>query len=406
MKPTLHPVSAGEAHRILAGAGAVVGSELVPLEAAAGRVLAEVLVAGEDVPSFPRSVMDGYAVRAADLAAASDAAPVSLAVTGAVVVGTRPAGALGPGQAWAIPTGGHLPDGADAVVMVEHVETRGAVIAVRRSIAAGRNVVGRGEDIPSGTAVLPAGRRLAPADVAALAAFGRTEVPVYLRPRVAILSTGSEICPPGAEVPPGKVRDVNQYALGAQATAAGCAVTYGGIVDDDPATLELAVRATAGAHDVVILSGGSSVGGRDHTPEIFERLGEILFHGVAVRPGRPTLAARAGGTLLLGLPGVPTSAILIFEVFVAPTLRRLGGERGWSPVTMPARLASRHDSEAGREDYLRVRLADHAGELWAEPLPGGSAALASTVAADGLVVVPAEVTGVGEGEWVAVRRLR
>jgi molybdopterin molybdotransferase len=201
------------------------------------------------------------------------------------------------------------------------------------------------------------------------------------------------------------VRDVNQYALGAQAAAAGCEVTRGGIADDDPASLEAAVRAAASGHDVVVLSGGSSVGGRDHTPEVFAGLGEILFHGIAVRPGRPTLVARAGATLLVGMPGVPTSAIVIFQVFMRPLLRRLGGERGGARWPAAARLAAAYSSEAGREDYLRVRLVQRAGETWAEILPGGSAVLSNLVAADGLVIVPAEVTAVAAGAVVAVHLL-
>ena len=270
--------------------------------------------------------MDGYAVRAADVAGASDTAPAWLSVTDTVAIGTPPARAVGPGEAIAIPTGGHLPDGADAVVMVEHVEVRGASIGVHRAVDAGRNVILPGDDIRRGTELLPRGRRLGPSDVAALAAFGHARVTVHRRLRLAVLSTGSEICPPVAAPPPGKVRDVNQYALGAQAAAAGCVVTYEGIVEDEPAALESAVgRAVSAGHDVVLLSGGSSVGGRDHTPDIFARLGVILFHGIAVRPGRPTLVAQAGPTLLVGMPGVPTSAIVIFEVFIRPLLQRLGG---------------------------------------------------------------------------------
>ena len=206
MTRTLRSISAAEARRILDGAGTVTGTEVVALEEAAARVLADALVASEDVPSFPRSVMDGYAVRAADVAGASDTAPAWLSVTDTVAIGTPPARAVGPGEAIAIPTGGHLPDGADAVVMVEHVEVRGASIGVHRAVDAGRNVILPGDDIRRGTELLPRGRRLGPSDVAALAAFGHARVTVHRRLRLAVLSTGSEICPPVAAPPPGKVR--------------------------------------------------------------------------------------------------------------------------------------------------------------------------------------------------------
>jgi molybdopterin molybdotransferase len=406
MKPSLRPVPAAEARRMLDGAVSVVEREAVALDEAVGRVLAEPLVAGEDVPPFARSVMDGYAVRASDVATASEGAPVWLSVTGSVAIATPASGAVGPGQAFAIPTGGALPAGADAVVMVEHVELTAGTVGVRRAVEPGRNIIQQGEDIPRGALVLPAGRRCGPSDVAALASFGHATVSVHRRPRVLVLSTGSELCPPAQAPRPGQIRDVNQSALAAQAVAAGALVTRGGIVDDDPAALEAAIRAAAAGHDVVILSGGSSVGGRDHTAEVFERVGELLFHGIAVRPGRPTLAARAGGTLLVGMPGVPTSAIVIFEIFVAPLLRRLGGERELVSPSYPARLLSAYLSEAGREDYLRVRLVDRAGERWAEVLSGGSAALSNVVAAEGLVVVPAEASALAAGQTVQVLPLR
>jgi molybdopterin molybdotransferase len=403
MKPALRPVSAAEARRILAGAATVVGRTTAALEDAAGLVLAEPLVAAEDLPAFRRSAMDGFAVRAADVAGASPAAPVWLALTGAVEVGTRPERAVGPGEGVAIPTGGHLPAGADAVVMVEQTELRAGQVGVREAVAAGRNVIVPGEDLGRGTLVLPAGRRLGPAELAVLAALGHTEVPVHLRPSVAVLSTGTELCPPGQAPPPGKVRDVNQYALAALAAAGGCEVHHdNGVVPDDPGALEAAVR-WCHAFDVVLVSGGSSVGGRDHTAEVFERVGEILFHGIAVRPGRPTLVARAGGSLLVGLPGVPSAAMMIFEVFVRPLLQRLGGEVGGRRWPVTARLGAAYASVVGREDYLRVRLVERGG-LWAEPLPGSS--LSSALAADGYVVVPAEVGGIGEGELVEVLLLR
>jgi molybdopterin molybdotransferase len=408
MTRTLRPVSAAEARRILADATDVVGREAIDLTDAAGRVLADALVASEDVPTFSRAVMDGFAVRAADVASATESEPAWLSLAGAVTMGWPATRAVGAGEAVAIPTGGHLPAGADAVVMIEHTETRDGRVGVHRPVDTGRNVIHPGDDLRRGDVVVSAGRRLGAADIAALAAFGAARVEVHRRPRVAILSSGRELVPAGTTPAAGQVRDVNQYALAAQARDAGCAVTLGGIVDDDPTVLEQAVQALAALHDVVILSGGSSVGGRDHTPEVFDRLGPpgVLFHGIAVRPGRPTLAARAGSTLLLGIPGVPTSAFVIFEVFVRPVLRRLGGEVAAPSWPVEARLAAAYRSESGREDYLRVRLLARDGETWAEVLPGGASALSNLLGADALLVVPAVAIELAAGTRVAVHPLR
>jgi molybdopterin molybdotransferase len=392
----LRPIPADEARRRLAAAAAPLPREEVPLAAAAGRVLADPVVAGEDLPDAPRSAMDGFAVRAADVTAA----PVRLRLAGAVLIGEPAPRGVGPGEAMAIPTGGHLPPGADAVVMVEQATAEaGEVVVVAARVEPGRNVIRAGEDLARGTTVLRAGHRLRPCDLAALAALGVTRVPVHRRPRVAVLSTGAEIATPEATPPPGKVRDANQAALGAGAAAAGCEVTLGGIVTDDPAALETRLRELARRHDAVIVSGGSSVGRRDHTAEVMATVGRVLFHGIMVRPGRPTIAAQLGDTLLLGVPGVPAAALVIFEVFVRPTLRRLGGEQVVRAVGIRARLGAAHQSAAGREDYLRVRFRERDGELWAEPLPG---ALGSLVAADGLVLVAADDEVLDEGDEVEV----
>ncbi len=409
VKDPLRPVSASLARQLLheALAAIEVGRETVGLEAAAGRVLAEPLVAPEDLPAFPRAAMDGYAVRAEDIVGAATHIPVPLAVVGEVAMGASWPGVLAAGQAVAIPTGGQMPAGADAVVMIEHTtREEDGHVAVRCYADPGRHVVGRGEDIRRGAVVLPAGRRLGPPEVGALAAFGLVDVRVVRRPRVAVLSTGNELCPPRATPAPGQVRDINQHVLSAQAAEAGCEVTCGGIVADEPSAIEAAVRALVPSHQVILLSGGTSVGSGDHTADVFARLGApgVIFHGIDVRPGRPTLLARAGKTLLVGMPGVPASSIVIFQVFIGPILRRMGGETGeprW-PAQREARLSRNYLSAFGREDYVRVRLVDRQGEIWTEPLPGGSAVITSVLDADGLVIVPPEVERMEEGEPVTV----
>jgi molybdopterin molybdotransferase len=326
-------------------------------------------------------------------------------------------GAVAAGEAVAISTGGFVPAGADAVVMVEHSsstaesEGQGRSVDVSRAVAPGANVIQPGEDLAAGDAVLPAGRRLRPQDLAALATFGVAEVTVHRRPRVAVLSTGNELCEPSAPPRPGQVRDANQYVLGAQVEAAGCVPVYGGIVRDDAAALREAVARALAESDAVILSGGSSIGTKDVTAEAMLGLPApgVLFHGIDIRPGKPTLFARAGARPVVGMPGFPTSSLIVFDAFVRPMLWRLGGEAGrptWA-ARRPARMARAQPSVVGREDYLRVRLVERGGggeppEAWAEPLPGGSAAISNVVFADGLVRVDAARAALAVGDAVEI----
>ncbi len=406
-------IPADEARRILFETPAV-GTERVALREAGGRVLAVALRAPENLPAERRAVMDGYAVRAADVRAASELASISLALVGTVPMGEIFAGALAAGEAVAISTGGFLPAGADAVVMVEHTsstgesEGGGRSVEIARAVAPGANVIQVAEDFAAGDDVLPAGRRLRPQDLAALATFGVAEVDVFRRPRVAVLSTGNELCAPDATPRPGQVRDANQYVLGAQVEAAGCVAVYGGIVRDDAGALREAVARALAEHDALIVSGGSSVGTKDVTAEAMLGLPApgVLFHGIDIRPGKPTLFARAGGKPVVGMPGFPTSSLVVFDAFIRPMLWRLGGEVGrptWASRRR-ARLARAQPSVVGREDYLRVRLVERAGdpEPWAEPLAGGSAAISNVVRAEGLVRVAAEEAGLADGAPVDV----
>ena len=403
-RPNLNLLPAEEARRILNDTRPV-GTERLALADASGRVLAAAFAAPANLPAERRSVMDGYAVRAADLAGASPEAARSLDVIGAVPMGAVFNGCVGAQQAVAIATGGFVPEGADAVVMVEHTRTVGdGAVLVTRSVPAGANVVQPGEDLASGEPVLPAGRRLRAPDLALLATFGVTTLEVYRQPRVALLSTGNELCPADATPSPGQVRDTNQIALAAQVAAAGCLPTLGGIIPDDVAALRDAIRGLLAAHHAVILSGGSSIGTKDLCADAVADLPApgVLFHGIDIRPGKPTLFARAGNRPVVGLPGFPTSSLVVFDAFIRPMLWRLGGEldRDSWPARRTARLGAAHKSVGGREDYLRVRLAMRDGELWADPLPGGSATLSNVVRADALVRVDADCLDVAAGERV------
>ena len=405
--PALTLIPADDARRILADTPPV-GNERVTIGDALGRVLAAPFRAPADLPGERRAVMDGYAVRGADVRGASALSPVVLTVTGTVPMGDVFPRGVGAAEAVAIATGGFIPEGADAVVMVEHTAALegGARVEISRAVSKGANVVERGEDLARGAAVLPSGRRLRPQDLAMLATFGVTAVDVHRRPRVAVLSTGNELCDPGQTPRPGQVRDANQTALGAQVTAAGCDVTYGGIIPDDAYTLRRAIARLLDQQDAVILSGGSSIGTKDVSADALADLAPpgVLFHGIDIRPGKPTLFARAGSKPVVGMPGFPTSSLIVFDAFIRPMLWRLGGEAARDPwlARRAARIGREHRSVVGREDYLRVRVVEREGALWADPLPGGSATLSNVVYADGLVRVDAAVPGLAAGDPVDV----
>ncbi len=374
-------------------------------------MLAAPFAAPEDLPTHARSVMDGYAVRAADVAAAADHATALLRVAGVVPMGATFSGTVGAGEAVGISTGGFMPDGADAVVMIEHTHVRGdaagaSAVEILRAVAPGTNVIQRGDDVTAGAALIPAGRRLRPQDIAALATFGAASITVHRRPRIAVLSTGNELCAVDETPAPGQVRDVNEWVLGAQVALAGGVATYGGVVRDDEAALASTIARLLPDHDAVILAGGSSVGVKDVSGAVMERLDPpgVLFHGIDIRPGKPTIFARVGSKPVIGMPGFPTSSMVVFDAFVRPLLWRMGGELGRDPWPCPvrARLARPVSSTAGREDYVRVRLTERDGETWAEPLPGGSSAISNLVYADGMVRVDAAREQVPAGEWVGV----
>lgn len=337
------------------------GKEVVPLPQALGRVIGEEIIAGMDLPGFARSTVDGFAVRARETFAASETAPVMLQMGGSIAMGEVVTAVLGPQQAFAIATGGMLPRGADAVVMLEDTEMLDTTVAVYRGVAPGENVVQPDEDVARGTVVLRPGQWVRPQELGFLAALGITRVPVVQRPRVGIISTGDEIVPPEAPCRPGQVRDINSYSLwGLTQQAGGEPVLYGVVPDEFDQLLQIARKAVDECH-LVVISGGSSVGVRDHTYGVIEALeeGEVFINGVTVRPGKPTIAGSSRGRLIFGLPGHPVSAMVIFHLFVRPViLRFLGTEARRKRVT--ARLALNISSRLGREEYVRVRFVNAA----------------------------------------------
>jgi len=383
-------------------------AEEVELSHSLGRVLAVDLAAPEDVPHFPRATMDGYAVRAEDTFGASPGLPQYLELKGEVFMGREPQRGVGPGEALRLPTGGMLPEGANAVVMVEFTkELPDGTLEVRRPVAPGENLLRPGEDVRAGEVLFPAGRRLRPQDLGLLAALGVTRLQVHRQPRVAVLSTGDEIVPVTAKPPAAKVRDANALMVAAQVREGQGIPLLRGLVPDNYDLLFKALGESLEEADLVLLSGGSSIGVRDLSLKAITHLpnSEILVHGVAIRPGKPTILADIGGKPLMGLPGHPASAAVVMQVLGLPLLARLAGRQNFSPSRggrVPARLSRNLAGASGREDFVRVRLRTEGDTLWADPLLGPSALLSPLVLSDGFVIIPLEVEGLLRGEQVMV----
>src|SRR6266508_2104408 len=381
----------------------------VPLGDALGCVLADDVTAAEDLPPFANSAMDGFAVRAADLAGASDQEPVALEVTGEVFAGTARLPTVQAGGAARIMTGGPLPPGADAVVPVEQATVGGDAVRIRLAPGERQFVREAGEDVRAGTVVLERGRVLDPAAVGMLASVGRRLVPVHPKPRVTVVSTGDELVDPGDPLGPGQIRDSNSWLLVAQAQAAGADAFRCGRLRDNPDALRRGFALAAADGDFVVTSGGVSVGDRDYTRRVLAELGDVRSWRVAMQPGMPQAFGFAAGTPLFGLPGNPVSCFVVFEVLVRPALRRLAGlpdDRLDRPRVV-ARLGEPVRSPRGRVSFLRVRLeVGDDGLIAMLTGPQGSGVLSSCVAADGLAVVPAELTELPAGAEVEVLLLR
>jgi len=383
------------------------GAETVPLASALHRVPVAPVTAAHALPGFARSTVDGYAVRAADTYGVSDGLPGYLDISGAVRMGAAPDVTVSPGTAVSMPTGGMLPRGADAVVMVEYTaEAMPGTIEVVRPVAPGDGVVRADEDAAPGADLVPAGRPLRAQDLAMLAAAGVTSVTAHARPRVTIFSTGDEVVPHDtAALLPGQVRDATAVALAALTAESGGEPVQGGIIADDPGLLEAALRAALASSDLIVISAGSSVGARDETAAVVGRLGPpgIWCHGLAIRPGKPTLLAECAGIPVIGLPGNPRSALVIFRLIGMPLVRLVGGcTRQPAEPAVRARLDRDLASATGRLDVVQVRVSGG----FAIPVFGMSALLSVLTAADGYVIVPEEATGLDAGTEVEVTLYR
>jgi len=383
--------------RVMAVARPVEGMERVRIDEAAGRLAATDVQSTIDVPAADRASMDGYAVRAADTQGATPRTPVELRCTSAIFAGEVPKDHVGAGTCIQVATGVTVPRGADAVVQVELTERIGEIVHVRSSVAAGRNVSARGEDIRRGSVVVRRGDLLTPGKAGALTAVGRTSARVFRRPRVAILTTGNEVVEPGARLRPGQVYDINAYTIAAVARENGGEPRFLGRVRDDPADLRRALGRAA-SQDIVVVSGGSSVGEKDLLVDVLKELGEVLFHGIAVKPGRPTILGRIGATPVLGMPGFATSCLSNSYVLLAPALRAMARLPARPPRVVELPLSEAIESPKGRTEFHTVRVEDGL----AVPAFKESSAITSMAHADGYVEIPAEVERIEKGERVRV----
>ncbi len=381
-------------------------TEVRMLEEALHYILAEQVYAKENVPSFDRSTVDGYAVRAKDTYGSSESMPGFLTLAGEVRMGEAPTAKVGQGTAVYVPTGGMMPEGSDSVIMIEHCEDLEGLLNTYKQVAPGENIISAGEDIKEGEILLNKGTKLRPQELGALASLGITHVKVFRQVRVGYLSSGDEIVPYQTEtLLEGQIRDINYLTIAGLANEWNIDVIYGGIVRDDYEEFRSRARDLYDQVDCLILSGGSSVGVKDYTTDVIQSLGGpgVFVHGISIKPGKPTILALANGKPVMGLPGHPASAMIIFKLFGERILRKLKGEKiEHKPERIFAKITKNIPSSMGRADYIRVRLFENEGDWWAEPILGKSGLITTLVKSDGIVEISSEKEGVSQGDYVPV----
>ncbi len=380
--------------------------EVKPLHQALNYILAKDIVVKENVPGFRRSSVDGYAVKAADTFGSSESMPGFLTVIGEVKMGEAPERALYAGEAMYVPTGGMLPDGSDAVIMIEHCEDLSGLLNLYRQVVPGENVISVGEDLKEGELLVNVGTRLRPQELGALASQGITEVTVYRKPMIGYLSSGDEIVPiETKELGIGKVRDMNGITIGSLVTQWGCEFIYGGIVEDSREELERVTKEMIEKTDCLILSGGSSVGAKDYSVEVIDTLGKpgVFVHGVSIKPGKPTILASANGKPIMGLPGHPASAMIIFDLFGKAILHRLQGWNATEKSMSRAIVTKNLPSTPGRTDYIRAQVYFENNQWYAEPILGKSGLISTLVRSEGMIEIPSKSEGIQKGDTVSVR---
>jgi len=375
-----------------------------------GMIISRDVISPEDLPAFDRSTVDGYAVNSSDTFGATESLPAYLVIRGEIMMGEKPEIKLKKGEVARISTGGMLPEGSDSVVMLEHTQqVDERTIETVKAVAPGDNIIQTGEDAKKDECILKKGHRLRPQDIGALAGLGITDVWVYKRPKVFIISTGDEIVPIDKPVKPGQIRDINSYNLSGLILDAGGIPVKKGIFNDNYDIIRNAVEDSLKSSEMVLISGGSSVGAKDVTAQIINDIGKpgVLFHGVSIKPGKPLIGGIVDGIPVFGLPGHPAAVIVCFEIFVKPVLENLAGlnenrfDKG--KITVKAKIAKNISSSPGREEHIGVSLEERNGELWAVPILGKSGLITTLTKADGTTVIPLRKLGVQEGEIVEVR---
>lgn len=386
-------------------AGINTGSEQVPLMNALGRIVSQDMVATEDLPPFSRSTVDGFAVRSGDTFGASETAPALFVVVGEITMGNETKIQLQPGQATLIPTGGMVPAGADGIVMLEYTEQyAGNMVMVLKKIAPGENLVRKGDDMQGGQVVVKKGQRLAPQHIGALAACGFSTVSVTRRLEVGIFSTGDELVAIHEPAQYGQIRDVNSYTLGAMLTEIGCVVRAQGIIKDSFEEFLLALQNGVQTCQMVVISGGSSVGTRDYTEKAMNALGKpgVFIHGIAMKPGKPTIFGMVGKVPVFGLPGHPVAAMTVCEHLVKVAVHSLVGQEIEDTFHVSACLARNLPSVPGRDDFVNVRLSKQEGEIVANPILGKSGLINTMTQSHGMVHILEGQSGLYNGEMVEV----
>lgn len=384
-----------------------VNTEEIPLAETVGRILADDGVADEDLPDFPRAIVDGYAVQGASTFGSSEGNPAYLTVIGNIAMGESPEITIGAAEAARISTGGMLPRGADSVVMIEHTEAiDDTTIEIYRSVAPGQNMIAIGEDIQKQTRVLMKGQTIRPQEAGLLAALGKQQVAVYRKPVIGIISTGDEVVPISETPARGQIRDINTYTLSGLIHKAGAAAISYGIVRDDFEILFEKCKLALEQCDMILISGGSSVGTRDFTVDVLSAFqdAKILVHGISISPGKPTILAKIKNKAIWGMPGHVVSAMIVFSRVVKPFVAHISGQAAGEKkeLRLPATLSRNVASRQGRIDFIRVQLRFADGRLWADPVLGKSGLISTMVKADGLVEIDINTEGLDKGAEVEV----
>ena len=381
-------------------------SEIVDSSSAVGRVLAEEIISGENIPAFPRSTVDGYAVLAESTFGASESIPAYLKLIGEVKMGARPEFTIHTGEYALVYTGGMLPDGSNAVVMVENTQiSRPGELEIQKAVSQGENCISIGEDVAQGDVILPIGTILRPQEIGGLLAIGRVHIKVTQRPRIGILSSGDEVVSPENELTLGKIRDINSTILGAMVEKFGGQPVGYGISPDIEQELTKRVSKAYSECEAVIITAGSSISTRDLTSRVIEKMGKpgVLVHGVNIKPGKPTILAVCNAKPMIGLPGNPVSAFVIARLFVKPMIEKLiGVKRKLVEPLVSASMEANFPSQTGRKDYVPVLLSKGKNGFKAEPIHFKSNLIFSLVHADGLAIISEDSNGLVTGDIVDV----